>query len=590
LGVNRLTEIKSYTLTDTNRQSNDLSTKYRHSNMTDNLIAMLRRSFRNNWNLDAMADLSEKPVRYSDVAREIARLHLLFDNAGIKSGDKIALCGRNSTNWAIAFLAILTYDAVAVPLLNEFHPDSVHHLLNHSEARLLFVGPTNWSQLNPEEIPDVKGVIGLTAFELLLARDQRFEDAYTGLDAAMAAKFPDGVTPDNPGLPDLDPNATAIINYTSGSTGFSKGVMLSYHNIWSNLQFSIDGLTFLHPGDSTVSMLPLAHMYGLVIELLHPFVKGANIRFINRTPSPQIILKAFAEVRPKLIVAVPLIIEKVIRTRVFPQLAKPAMKILTKIPGIANIIYAKIRRRILDAFGGKVEEIIVGGAAISPDVEQFLRRIRFPFTVGYGMTECAPLIAYAPWHQQRPGSCGRPADRMEVRIDSPDPSSIPGNLWVRGDNVMQGYYKNPEATAETMGPDGWMDTGDRGIIDSDGFIYLRGRNKTMILGPSGQNIYPEEIEARLSRLPYIAEALVVETAGHKLKALIYPDRDAARLAGLKHDEPLKRAIDNSIKELNTQLEPYSRLSETELMAHEFQKTPKRSIKRYLYTGDSAAQN
>ena len=372
----------------------------------------------------------------------------------------------------------------------------------------------------------------------------------------------------------------ALINYTSGSTGFSKGVMLTYGNLWSNIQYSIDGLTFLKPGDGMVCMLPLAHMYGLVFEMLHTFVKGCHIYFLTRTPSPKVIMDAFATVRPKLIITVPLIIEKIIRTRVFPMLEKPLMKLLMHIPLVDDHLLAKIKEKLDETFGGQLQQMIIGGAGVNGDVAAFLRRIKFPFTVGYGMTECAPLITYAPWDEQKPGSCGRIVDRMEARIDSPDPEHTPGVLYVRGENVMKGYYKNPEATASALSADGWLNTGDICSMDADGFLTIRGRDKSMILGPSGQNIYPEEIEQKLNSTLYVAESLVVDEDG-KLVALIYPDFDTAHAAGLSDDD-IERQLQQNIEQLNTEMPAYSRISRMRMLHEEFEKTPKRSIKRYLY--------
>ena len=383
---------------------------------------------------------------------------------------------------------------------------------------------------------------------------------------------------------DFDPDSVAIINYTAGSTGFSKGVMLTHRNVWSNLQYSIDGLTFLKPGDGMVSMLPLAHMFGLMIECLHPFVKGCHICFLNRTPSPKIILEAFAEVRPKLIVAVPLIIEKIVRTRVFPVINKPLMKVLLHTPVVEGKILDKVKAQLMAAFGGNLKQLIIGGAGVNAEVESFLRKIHFPFTVGYGMTECGPLIAYAPWEEQRPGSCGRVVDRMEVRVVSDDAEHKPGVLMVRGQNVMKGYYKNDEATAAVMDADGWMNTGDICTIDADGFIYIRGRDKNMILGPSGQNIYPEEIEQVLNNLPLVGESLVIDDHG-KLVALIHPDYDAARKKGVS-DEGIFAAMKKNISTLNSQIPSFSQVRDFRIMKEEFEKTPKRSIKRYLYTVNS----
>ncbi len=419
----------------------------------------------------------------------------------------------------------------------------------------------------------------ISDYSQLMSRSDRLSEARHNLNRLFGEKYPDRFTAEDVRYFTPKSDELAVINYTSGSTGFSKGVMLSYGNLWSNLQYTIDGLDFLHPGDGIVCMLPLAHMFGLMVEMLHPFVKGCHLSFITRTPSPHVLLDAFSKVRPKLVVAVPLIIEKIIRAQVFPKLNKPMMKLLLHTPVVKTKILEKVRKALIDVFGGKVLEVIIGGAGLNHEVEAFLRRINFPYTVGYGMTECGPLVAYAKWNIQRQGSCGRTVDRMHTRIDSPDPVNTPGVLWVKGDNVMQGYYKNPEAT-ETVFADGWMNTGDICQIDSDGYIYIRGRDKNMILGPSGQNIYPEEIETKLNALPYVNESIVVERDG-KLIALIHPDFDTAKRQNIT-DEALKKIMKENLTALNQQLPAYSRVADFEIRDEEFEKTPKRSIKRYLY--------
>lgn len=546
----------------------------------DNLIGYIEQALRDNWDLTAMSDFKGASLLYRDVARRIAKLHLLFEHAGVKPGDKIALCGRNCSHWAVAALASLTYGAVAVPILHDFKPENVNHLVNHSDAKLLFADAEIWDSLDPERLTSIQGALLIGNFSLLFSRNKRLTLARAGLNRLFGDRFPDRFGPENVAYRRFSGSDLCLVNYTSGSMGFSKGVMLSYHSLWSNVQFSIDGLKFLKPGDSMVSMLPLAHMFGFTVELLHPFVKGCHINFLNRVPSPRIIMEAFAAVKPKLIVAVPLIIEKVVKTKVFPLLHRPLMRVLLHTPVVDNRILAKIRTQLINAFGGNLRELIIGGAGLNKEVETFLRRIKFPYTVGYGMTECGPLIAYLPWDRQKPGSCGAVVDRMEMKIDSPDPFTVPGVLYVRGDNVMQGYYKNPQATAAAIGKDGWMDTGDICMLDPDGRLYIRGRAKSMILGPSGQNIYPEEIEQQLNNLPYVAESLVVDQAG-KLVALIFPDLDAAAKNGVGH-EAISGKMEENIRQLNTQLPAYSRVSDFKLQSEEFEKTPKRSIKRYLY--------
>ena len=546
----------------------------------NHLNEYIQDAIRDNWEELALTDFHGVSFQYRDVARKIAKLHLLFENIGLVAGDRVALCGRNSAQWAIASLACLTYGAVGVPILHDFKSDNIHHLVTHSDARLFFVDESTWENLDPDSMPAISGALQISDYSLLFSRDKRLTEARAHLNELFGHRWPDRFTADDVKYPVFSHDTLALINYTSGSTGFSKGVMLSYGNLWSNIQYSIDHLTFLKPGDGMVCMLPLAHMYGLVFEMVHTFVKGCHIYFLTRTPSPRVIMDAFATVHPKLIITVPLIIEKIVRTRVFPMLEKPMMKLLMHIPLVDDHILAKIKEKIDATFGGQLQQMIIGGAGLNADVAEFLRRIRFPFTVGYGMTECAPLITYAPWDEQRPGSCGRIVDRMEARIDSPDPATTPGVLYVRGQNVMQGYYKNPEATAQALSPDGWLNTGDICSMDADGFITIRGRDKSMILGPSGQNIYPEEIEQKLNSMLYVAESLVVDQDG-KLVALVYPDFDTAHDAGLS-DEDIEKQLQQNVDELNKNLPAYSHISRVRMMHEEFEKTPKRSIKRYLY--------
>lgn len=547
--------------------------------METTLNGYLQSSVRKNWEELALTDFNGVSFQYRDIARKIAKLHLLYEQAGVKRGDKIALCGKNSSQWAVAFLSAITYGAVAVPILHEFKADNIHHLVTHSEAKFFYTDDAIWENLDPDSMNGLEGVIRLHDYSLIMSRNKRLTNAREHLNEIFGKRYPERFTPDDVVYYKEKKDELALINYTSGSMGFSKGVMLTYNNLWSNIQFTIDGLTFLNPGDGIVCMLPLAHMYGLIVELLHPLVKGCHVYFLTRMPSPRVILEAFATVRPKLIVTVPLIIEKIVKTKVFPLLDKPLMKLLMHIPVIDDRLLEKIKTQLMSAFGGNVQEIIIGGAALNKDVETFLRRINFPYTVGYGMTECAPLVAYAQWDKQRPGSCGQIVDRMEGRIDSPDPEHIPGELWVRGDNVMKGYYKNKDATDAVM-KDGWMNTGDLCTMDSDGFIYIRGRNKNMILGPSGQNIYPEEIEQKLNNMPYVAESLVVDSDG-QLAALIYPDLELATKQGI-HTDALSKIMDDNIAALNKDLPAYSQIRKVKLYNEEFEKTPKRSIKRYLY--------
>jgi len=544
------------------------------------LNLMFADAIRANWERTALADYKGAQYTYRQVARQIARIHILYSRHDVAPGDKVALCGRNCAHWAMAFLSSMTYGTVTVPLLNDFMPESIMTLAAHSEARILFVDKAIWAKLDIARMPMLETVIAIDDFTLLYSTDKTLTGDLAELDRLYAEQYPEGVTPSSIQYYDADPDALALINYTSGSTGVSKGVMLPYRSIHSNLQFAWDHMPYLHAGDGIVSMLPMAHMYGLAIEFLFPFTKGAAVTFLGKLPSPTLLLGAFSSVRPKLIITVPLVIEKIIKGRIFPRLRKPLMRVLLHIPVINNIIYSSIREKLLAVFGGKLYELIIGGAALNKDVERFMRRIHFPFTVGFGMTECGPLIAYAPWDKTAPGACGRIVDRMEGRIDSPDPQHTPGVLYVKGDNVMLGYYKNPEATADALGDDGWLCTGDICTVDPSGLLTIRGRDKNMILGPSGQNIYPEEIETVLNGLPYVVESVVVDR-DHRLVALIYPDREGASDNGLNADA-LRRQMDENIAEVNRAVPAYSRVASYELRDEPFEKTPKQSIRRFLY--------
>lgn len=541
----------------------------------------LAESFRRNQSVDALSDLNGEAITYAELTQRIARMHVLLRHAGIKRGDKIALCAKNSSHWALVFLSALTYGAVTVPILNEFRNDSIQHLVSHSDARLFFVDPAIWKGLDASQMPDVDGFVDIETWRLRLSRSTSVKTAFDELDRLVDMDFPEGTTVGNF---DRDyfhdsKDDLAVINYTSGSTGLSKGVMISYGNLWSNARYSTDNIKFFEPGDGMVSMLPLAHMFGLLVELIFPLLKGCHITFLGKVPSPKILLDAFSRIRPKLVVTVPLVIEKIVSNKIFPALKRPLMRVATRIPLLNDFIYRKVRSKMIDAFGGNLHQLIIGGAALAPSVEKFLLRIKFPYTVGYGMTECAPLISYCFWNKQKPGSCGLVVDRMQARVKSPDPSTVPGVLWVKGDNVMQGYYKNQEAT-DAVFDDGWMNTGDICILDNDGYLFIKGRDKSMILGPSGQNIYPEEIENKLNHLPFVAESIVVERDG-RLVALVYPDEEAARHAHLPK-EKIDSLMDYNLVTLNRELPGYSKVSSIELREEPFEKTPKQSIKRYLY--------
>lgn len=548
--------------------------------MEKSFIAFIEESIKKNWDLDALTDYKGATLQYKDVARKIEKLHILLAESGIQPGDKVAICGRNSSHWGVAFLAILTYGAVAVPILHEFKADNVHHIVNHSEARLLFVGDVVWEGLNEAAMPALEGIILMTDFTLLVCRSKQLEYAREHLNEMFGKKFPRNFRREHISYRRDNPEELAVINYTSGTTSFSKGVMLPYRVLWSNTQFAFEVLK-LNAGDRIVSMLPMAHMYGLAFEFLYEFSCGAHIYFLTRMPSPKIIFQAFAEVKPNIIIAVPLIIEKIIKKNVLPKLETFKMKVLLKVPIINDKIKATVREQMVKGFGGNFYEVIVGGAAFNQEVEKLLKSIDFPYTVGYGMTECGPIICYEDWQRFKPGSCGKAAPRMEVRIDSPDPQHVVGEILTRGDNVMLGYYKNPEATAQVLDADGWLHTGDLGIMDEEGNITIKGRSKNLLLGPSGQNIYPEEIEDQLNNLPYVAESIVIQQEDHKLMALIYPDFEVAYAQGLK-DEDIEKVMEDNRVALNQNLPAYSQIARVKIYPEEFEKTPKKSIKRFLY--------
>ncbi|MCM1162689.1 MAG: AMP-binding protein [Muribaculaceae bacterium] len=533
------------------------------------------------WELPALSDLGQttSTLTYKDVARKIAKLHILFKETGLRPGDKIALCGKNSSLWCVAFLATVTYGAVIVPILPDFKPDNIQQLIVHADAKLAFLDENHWDALNPDGLPALAGVVSLDDFSLLFSRSKKLDHARAHLNELFGREYPDRFTPDDIKYFKEQRDELCLISYTSGSTGFSKGVMLPYRSLWSNLKFCVDHLP-AEPGAGVVCMLPLAHMYGLTTDMLRPFACGNHIRILTRTPSPRILMDAFSKVHPPVIIVVPLIIEKIIRTRVFPLLEKPLMKLMLKVPFLDDKLLAKIKERLNETFGGNLQELIIGGAAINKDVEKFLRRIGFHYTVGFGMTECGPLIAYAPWNENRMASCGRFVDRMEGYVESDEPAVKPGVLMVKGDNVMLGYYKNHDATSPVL-KDGWLNTGDICNIDKDGFIYIRGRDKNMILGASGQNIYPEEIEDKLNNMPYVSESLVVDAGGGRLTALIFPDLESASSQNISADE-MQKIMDDNIRALNNDLPSYSQIVNFKIREEEFEKTPKRSIKRYLY--------
>lgn len=549
--------------------------------MEKSLNRLFQKSIVDNWDRMALSDMGGINYQFKDVAMTIAKLHIIFDAAGVKPGDKVAICGKNSSNWAVIFISCLTAGVVAVPILHEFKEDMVHHLVNHSGSKLLFIDAAIWENLDESVMPGLVGAIYISELGMPLSRSERLTEVRNNLNEYFGKKYPYDFDKKDVVFYEDKPEELAVISYTSGSTGMSKGVMLPYVSFWSNIEFCLDNLKCLTAGCGIVNMLPLAHMYGLTIDMLHPFARGCHLHFLTRLPSPKVILKAFADVKPTLIITVPLILEKIIRNNVFPMLDKPMIKLMLKVPFLDDHLLAKIKAKLMEAFGGNLKEIIVGGAPLNPEVESFLYKIGFPVTVGYGMTECGPLISYAPSQISKPRSVGKVVDRMEVRIDSSDPENVPGNIMVRGENIMHGYYKNKKATEEVMGNnDGWMNTGDMGVIDKEGYIYIMGRSKTMILGPSGQNIYPEEIEAKLNILPYVSESLVIDDGG-SLVALIHPDFDAAYNQHLD-SQALEKVMDDNLVALNSMLPAYSKVKRYKIMDVEFEKTPKRSIKRFLY--------
>lgn len=544
-------------------------------------VDLIAESLKNNWDFDALTDYQGVTLQYKDVARKIEKLHILFENAGVEKGDKVALCGRNSAHWATAFLATLTYGAVAVPILHEFKAQQVHDIVNHSEAKILFVGDMVWPELDAEQMPHLEGIVNIPDYSLLVSRTEKLTEARERLNEFFGRKYPKFFRKEHVNYPHTpNPDALALINYTSGTTSNSKGVMIPFRALWSNYQFAIEVLGHkVKRGNPVISMLPLAHMYGMAFEFIFEFLHGCHVYYLTRIPSPKIVLQAFGEIKPVVIISVPLIIEKIIKKNVLPRLQTPSMKVLLKMPFISGRILDKIRQHLVDAFGGQFYEIIIGGAAFNSEVEDLLHKIHFPYTVGYGATECAPIISYEDWQRFRKGSCGKAAPRMEIKIDSQDPQHVVGEILTRGENVMLGYFKNEEATAATL-KDGWYHTGDLGVMDDEGNLFIRGRSKNMLLGASGQNIYPEEIEDKLNTLPYVNESIVVQR-GEKLVALIYPDFDLAQKDGLD-ENGLRMAMEQNRRDINTMVAAYERISAMEIHQTEFEKTPKRSIKRFLY--------
>ena len=545
-------------------------------------VKLIEASLVKNWDRDALTDFKGATLQYHDVARKIEKLHILFENSGVKPGDQIALAGRNSANWAVAFLATLAYGAVAVPILHEFTADQMHNIVNHSDAKLLFVGDVVATQIDPTKMPGLEGIIYIPDYSLVLSRTDKLTYAREHLNEMFGKKFPKYFRKEHVSYKAEDSaNTMAMINYTSGTTGFSKGVMIPYRALWSNYDFANNVLADkLSVGDNVISILPMAHMYGMAFEFLFEFLTGLHIFYLSRIPSPAIIAQAFSEVKPKVIIAVPLVIEKIIKKKVFPKIQNNRMRLLLNMPVINKKVNEKICEQVRAAFGGQFYEVIIGGAAFNREVESFLHRIGFQYTVGYGATECAPIISYADYKTFVPGSCGRPVVHMEVKIDSHDPENVPGEILARGLNVMLGYCKNEEATQNTLDKEGWYHTGDLGTMDAEGNIFIKGRSKNMLLSSNGQNIYPEEIEDQLNSLPMVMESVVVQR-GDKLAALVHPDFEEAKTMGLSTDD-LQKLMEENRTTINAELPAYSKITEIEIHEDEFEKTPKKSIKRYLY--------
>jgi len=547
--------------------------------LQERLIGYIEDSIRKNWDIEALSNYKEKGYSYHEIAEKILRFHLLFEEAGIKEGDTVASIGKNSANWCVSYLATVTYGAVIVPILPDFKPDDLTNIINHSDSVMLFCDEKIWETLSLEQIPAVKGVISLENFDLIKTGYPGFEKTFKDLPGKFKARYP-LVRPEDIKFSEISNDKLAVISYTSGTTGFSKGVMVPHNSLAANVRYAQKNMP-LESGDPVVSFLPLAHTFGCAFEFLFPFTYGCHITILTKTPSPQILIQAFKEIRPRLILSVPLVVEKIYKKQLLPVISKPHMKILLAIPGVNLILFKKIREKLTETFGGRFKELIVGGAAFNADAESFFKKIGFKFTVGYGMTECGPLISYASWDTTRPGASGRAVDTLEVTIDSPDPVNIVGEIILRGENVMAGYYKNEKATREMIDDKGWMHTGDLGVIDKEGNIFIKGRSKSMILGPSGKNIYPEEIESVINNKDYITESVVI-MVDNKLIGLIFPDYEMMKRDNIT-EEKLMVILDETRKDVNARLPEFMAVSKFRIHPEEFAKTPKRSIKRFLYT-------
>ncbi len=542
-------------------------------------IEYIEQSIIKNWDYNALTDYKGITLQYKDVARKIAKFHIVLESAGIQPGDKIAVCGRNSAHWAVAFLATVTYGAVVVPILHEFKADNIHNIVNHSEAKLLFVGDQAWENLNEDAMPLLMGIASLKDFTALVSRSEQLTYAFEHRNEIYGQRYPKNFRPEHIAYRKTSPEELVIINYTSGTTGYSKGVMLPSRSIWSNITYCYE-MRPLKPGDTIVSMLPLGHVFGMTYDFLYGFAAGAHLYFLTRMPSPKIIAQSFAEIRPKLISCVPLIVEKIIKKDVLPKLDNKIGKLLLRVPILNDKLKARARQTAMEIFGGNFNDIIIGGAPFNAEIEDFLKKIGFPYTIAYGMTECGPIICSSRWQDLKKASCGKAATRMEVKIDSPDPNTHAGEIVCKGDNLMLGYYKNPEATAQIIDADGWLHTGDLATMDEEGYVTVRGRSKNLLLNSSGQNIYPEEIESKLNNMPYVSESLIV-LQNDKLVALIYPDFDDAFAHGLQQAD-VEKAMEANRIELNQELPAYSQITKIKIYFEEFEKTAKKSIKRFMY--------
>lgn len=544
----------------------------------ERFVSYVEESIRKNWDIEALSNYRERGYTYREIAEMMVRQHLAFREAGISEGDHVALLGRNSANWCAMYLAVVTYGAVVVPILPDFKPDDLHNILNHSDSKILYSDDKLWETIDPEKITGIEYVRSLDSFKTLMSRSDKLSNIFESLDQTFAKEYP-SFTPDSIRFSGVDNEKMAVLSYTSGTTGFSKGVMIPHRSLAANIRYAQHNMP-LEPGDPVVSFLPLTHTYGCAFEFLFPFTYGCHITILTKTPSPQVLIQAFKEIRPRLILSVPLVIEKVYKKQLLPVISKPAMKVLLKIPGINQLLYKKVREKLETSFGSRFKELVIGGAAFNADAEKFFRKIKMRYAVGYGMTECGPLISYDGWKTARLASCGKSVDTLEVKIDSPDPQKVVGEIILRGDNVMLGYYKNEKATREVIDEDGWMHTGDLGVIDKDGYIYIRGRSKDMLLGASGKNIYPEEIESLINNYKYVMEAVVI-SENDRLTGLIYPDYEALRNDGIGEDA-LAATLDTIRKDVNNRLPDYMVVSRFRVHPEEFAKTPKKSIKRYLY--------